>query len=946
MLEVGVQMSNTELKNIISLQGKWLYRLDPEDQGIKNQWFNETFEDKTLKLPGTLCENGIGKELEIDYEMTPSTVRSFRANYEYIGACWYQKKIIIPKEWANKRIHLFLERIILKSEVWVDDKYIGNMSSLVAAHEYDMTDAVSAVGEHTLTILIDNRDTFYLSTYGHSYTNETQTIWNGIVGQISLIAKENVYIDEIMVFTDEDDKNVNVKGLFKNYSKEKLSGYILFSIKEQNGNEIIADSAANFDIEEGESDFEYTLNVDKDITRWNEFTPKLYELAIKLNVPSKDAVDSKTNVVVFGFRNVKVKGRDILLNNKKVYLRGNLECCIHPLTGYPPCDVEYWRNIFHTVKSYGMNHIRFHSNCPPEAAFIAADEAGIYLQIEGPVWLDNWFMELGSHKEHYEFMPAEAERIIKRYSNHPSFCIFCNGNEFRGDFKLLHDIIAKTKKLRPDIIYTLTANYDRELDSEDDIFISVESDKHGMRGNRFREQMAKTISTDYSEAVRSRIIPLIAHEGGQYYVYPNIQDIPRFTGNLVPMNLMVIEKELEKKNMRPMIDKLVKSSGHFAARLYKEEIEAYMRTKNFGGFQLLGIQDFPGQCTATVGLLDSFWRSKNIVSETWFKEFCNAVVPLVKMDKRIFSNNELINAEVMVNQFTFEDINNANISWKIIYNDNHILAEDRFENITLKAGTQETIGYIKDIKLDSFYKPVQLKLSLEIENTEYHNSWDLWVFPDINPLDINNKIEDYGIKVVHEWNERVQKMLENGSKVLMIPKKEGFINRPTYEGAFYPIFWSPVFFKSKTPCGIYCNEHKAFEYFPTDRFSNYQWYHLLNNSFNFVIDHLQEDFTPIIEIIPNYYYNHRMTNLLEARVKNGILLICTIQLDEMENVNEANWFKYSLIEYLNKAEINDIKPLSAEQINSIFYSEKELEEEKDNAVTENFIEVTDGTTNL
>jgi hypothetical protein len=501
----------------------------------------------------------------------------------------------------------------------------------------------------------------------------------------------------------------------------------------------------------------------------------------------------------------------------------------------------------------------------------------------------------------------------------------------------LHNIISKVRKVRPDLIYTLTANYDRELDVEDDIFISVEADNHGMRGNGFREKMAETIATDYSDAVMSRNIPLIAHEGGQYCVYPNVLEIPNYTGNLVPMNLMVIRKELEKKNMRPMIDKFVMSSGQFAARLYKEEIEAYMRTVDFGGFQLLGIQDFPGQCTATVGLLDSFWKSKNIISENWFKEFCNAIVPLIKMEKRIFNNNEVISAEVMVNQFTFEDIHNANIRWQITYNDNQILAKGRFEDITLKAGSQETVGNIKDIKLDSFHEPVQLKLYIEIENTEYHNSWDLWVFPHIDSVNIDRKIEDYRIKVVHEWNELVQKMLNEGSKVLIIPKEESFINRPTYEGAFYPVFWSPVFFKSKTPCGIYCNEHKALQYFPTDRYSNYQWYHLLNNSFNFDIDHLQEDFIPIIDVIPNYYYNHRMTNLMEARVGNGILLICTMQLEEMEDLNEAKWLKYSLIEYLNKADINHIKQLSVQQINSIFYSEKNLEEEEINDNAENFI---------
>lgn len=929
-------MSKEEYRSTFDLQGEWFYRLDPEDQGNQQQWFNDTFEAEVVKLPGTLCENNIGTALDIDYEMTPTTIRSFRAKYEYIGACWYQKKITIPKGWSNKRVFLTMERVILKSEVWVDDQYIGSSSSLVSAHEYDLTDALSTGCEHTLTIMIDNRDRFYLSTYGHSYTNETQTIWNGIVGAFKLIAKESVYIDEMMVFTDEHTNDVCIKGLFKNYTKERLNSHIIVSITSQDSNDIIAEADRDFIIEAGESDFEYTLKINQSITHWNEFTPNIYQLSVCLSIDA-GTIDTQTNQVAFGFRNVKVKDRDILVNNKKVYLRGNLECCIHPLTGYPPCDVPYWVNLFNKVKAYGLNHIRFHSNCPPEAAFTAADQVGLYLQIEGPVWLDNWFMELGSHAEHYEFLPAEAKRIIKRYSNHPSFCIFCNGNEFRGDFKLLHDIIATVRAIRPDILYTLTANYDRVLDSEDDIFISVEADKQGMRGNRFRPQMAETISTDYSAAVDSRVIPLIAHEGGQYCVYPNVREIPNYTGNIVPMNLMVIRKDLEDKNMLHNVDKWVMSSGQFAARLYKEEIEAYMRTVDFGGFQLLGIQDFPGQCTATVGLLDTFWDSKNILSPAEFKTFCNVVVPLVKMEQRVFTNHQRIKAQVLVSQFTLCDLTDVTIGWTIQYDDEQILAKGSFNNLTLKAGSQQTVGYINDISLEAFDEPTQLKLLVSIEQTDYHNSWDLWVFPDIDAKTINSKIDDYGIKVVYEWNETVQAMLQKGAKILLIPKKESFINRPTYEGAFYPVFWSPVFFNSKTPCGIYCNEHKALRYFPTDQFSNYQWYPLLNHSFNFDIDHLPEEITAIIEAIPNYYYNHRMTNLLEINVKGAMLLICTMQLDEIEQSNEAKWLKYSLLEYLNTVDIDKIQSLSIEQVNSIFYSENVLQDEKNSDNKENFI---------
>lgn len=885
-----------------------------------------------MNLPGTLCENNIGKKLETDYELTPDNVRCLRPKYNYIGACWYQRKITIPKEWENKKVFLFLERIILKSEVWIDDNYIGNTSSLVSGHTYDLTDFVKANCEHTLTVLIDNRDTFYLSTYGHSYTNESQTIWNGIVGDISIFCEEKIHLDDIIIITYEDNKEALVKGVIKNDTGNNVRTKISFSIDDTDNKENIANSVLDIDVLEKSVNFEHIIKIEKDVINWNEFTPKTYKLTTNVNYG-----ENNKKVICFGFRTVKTKDRDILLNNKKIYLRGNLECCVHPLTGYPPCDEDYWINIFKTIKDYGMNHIRFHSNCPPEAAFFAADKVGVYLQPEGPVWLDNWFMELGSHKEHYEFMPLEARRIITKYSNHPSFVIFCNGNEFRGDFSLLHNIIEDVRKIRPDIIYTLTANYDRPLDNEDDVFIAVEADKKGMRGNRFYPKMAQTIMTDYSEAVKSRNIPLIAHESGQYSVYPNIKEIPEYNGNLVPINFMAIEKDLEKKNMLPMIDKFVKSSGDFSARLYKEEIESYLRTVGYAGFQLLGIHDFPGQCTATIGLLDSFWKSKNIITPKWFKSFCNDIVLLMKTEKRIYNSDELFSAELMVAQFANSDISDIKIIYSLIDENNVTVTEGFFDNLTICSGTQDVIGEIKEISLSKFKNPTKMTFSVKIENSEYANAWEIWVFPNIENEIIEKKIKEHDIKIFYKWSEEVEKMLKNGEKVLLIPERESFINRPTYDGDFYPVFWSPVFFNKKTPCGMYINESDAFNYFATEKYSNYQWYNLLKDSYNFDVDNLPLDFKPIIEVIPNYYYNHRMTNLIEAKVLNGTLIVCSIDLDKLNDFNEAKWLKYSIIEHLNSVDANSLSNITLEAAKNIFISDILIEDEKQNNSSENFI---------
>lgn len=928
-------MSEDKLYSI-SLAGEWAYRLDPEDKGINEKWFEADLQD-VLMLPGTLAENCVGKPIKPDYKMNPANIRSWKPKYEYVGACWYQKKIKIPELWKGKRLSLSLERIIEKSTVWFDGKLIGSITSLIAPHRYELVQVADAGSEHTLTIMIDNRDCFHLGIYGHSYTNETQTIWNGIVGKLQLIAEEKVSLRDIRVFAEKreeaDGANVRISAVIENTTAVEINTFLNIRIREKASEKIVFISEAEITAKPGISDIEIPCAIESKVNCWDEFDPFLYEAVIDLNTVETDSCIK----VTFGFRKLEVDDGILKLNGRRIFLRGNLENCIHPQTGYPPCDVEYWKTLLGKVKSYGLNHLRFHSNCPPEAAFEAADEVGVYLQIEGPIWLDEWFIGLGTHKEHYEFMPAEAKRVIENYGNHPSFCIYSNGNELRGDFGLMHDTIEMLRKIRPDILYTLTSNFDRPLDSEDDIFVSVEADKKGMRGNRFKPEMAQTINTDYSDAVESRKIPLVGHESGQFFNYPDIKNIEKFTGCIEPLNYEVIKKDLESCGLIGQADKYAKASGTLALRLYKEEIEAYLRTVGFGGFQLLGIQDFPGQCTATVGILDAFWDSKGLITAEDFRKFCSEVVPLIKTEKRVYSNNDRLVAEVMIANFSQNDLK-GDIYWELTNDSGNKFASGSFSSVTIKTGTQSFLGSTGDIDLSQFVKPAGLKLTVGISKTDYMNSWDLWVFPDITSDRTEEYVKETGIKVFHEWEADIEERLLRGERILLIPSKDSFINRTIYQSQFYPVFWSPVFTNSKKPCGLYINKQQPFGVFPTDCFANYQWYSLLEHSFNIDIDYLPESFDPIIDIVPNYYYNHRLTNLLEAKVGEGLLLICTMQLDDCTAGDVGRWLKYSLLDYMSKLDIKDIKGLSFDQIKAFFKREKLIEDIREPFAKEDFID--------
>lgn len=293
-----------------------------------------------------------------------------------------------------------------------------------------------------------------------------------------------------------------------------------------------------------------------------------------------------------------------------MFLRGTLECCIFPLTGYPPTTKEGWLKVFRSAKEWGLNHLRFHSWCPPKAAFEVADSLGFYLQVELPLWS----LTVGENPEMNQFLYNEAKRILSEYGNHPSFCFLSLGNELQPDFEFLGGLLDSVKALDSRHLYTTTSfTFEKDMAiglSRTMISLSLNGLKRlGARTRSFDVEMPN-FNKDYSASVDSMPVPVITHEIGQYAVYPDLKEIEKYTGVLEPLNFKGVKQELENKNLLEKADDYLSASGHLAAILYKEEIERAMKTPGISGFQLLDLHDFPGQGTALVGLLNAFGKAK------------------------------------------------------------------------------------------------------------------------------------------------------------------------------------------------------------------------------------------------------------------------------------------------------------------------------------------------
>ncbi|MBC7627439.1 glycoside hydrolase family 2 TIM barrel-domain containing protein, partial [Ferruginibacter sp.] len=591
--------------------------------------------------------------------------------------------------------------------------------------------------------------------------------------------------------------------------------------------------------------------------------------------------------------------------------RGTLECSIFPKLGHAPMEKNGWRKVFQTAKTYGLNHLRFHSWCPPAAAFEVADELGFYLQIELPAWT----YKIGQDKLADNFLQAEAKRIIQYYGNHPSFCFWSMGNEMQGNMQWLSDEVMALKAIDKRRLYTTTTftfeeGFGKWPVPADDYFITQYTKKGWVRGQGIFDTEAPSFNKDYTSAMDSLPVPLITHEVGQYAVYPNMKEVSKYTGVLKPVNFIAVKNDLIKKNLLSLANDFTKASGKLAVLLYKEEIERALKTHDISGFQLLDLHDFPGQGTALVGILDAFWESKGLITPDKFREFCSSVVPLVRFQKATYTNDETFSASVEVANFSTAAIKQASVSWQIATNDKQIIAKGRWTPSTIEIGNGITLGNIT-ASLNKISTAQKLTLTVSIENTNYTNSWNIWVYPRKLPQ------ENSAVVFTADYTEAIN-ALNEGKTVLLNPAKEK-ING--VEGKFVQVFWSPVHFPNQPgTMGLLVNPaHPAFAHFPTDEYTNWQWWDLCKNSTTLVLDSVGINPSAIVlRDIDNFFKNRNMASIIEAKVGKGKLLLCTMDIEhDLEKRPVAAQLKYSLLQYMGGNKFNPVTNLNENNLKKI-----------------------------
>lgn len=898
----------------LSLSGNWRCRLT----GAR---------DVSAHLPGSLAVQHIGDEVTPE---TPWTGTIFnRVSFEspdyapyrepgnlklpfwlqpekvYVGEAVYEREIDIPAAWTGKRVVLTLEHPHWFTRVWLDDQEIGAGDSLSIPHRFELGNSLTA-GTHRLTIRIDNRIHIAVGENAHSVSDHTQGNWNGIIGRIELSAHEATWFDDVQVHPNVAALSVLISG--------QIGGATTgCTVSIAVGSAPVVSVTVKPD---GSFSAEYPLGPDAAL--WSEFDPALHTLTATL-VCGSSLVESRT--VRFGLREISTAGTQFHLNSRPIFLRGTLECCIFPLTGHPPMDVESWRRVLQVVKDHGLNHVRFHSWCPPEAAFAAGDELGLYFQVEVATWPNSVAVEAGKSRAGIgdgntvdAWIYDETARILREYGNHACFVFLAAGNEPGGPrhAEFLNTWVAHCRGLDARRLYTGAAGWPELPDNQFHV-IPEPRGHQWLDGLKSRmNALPPSTAVDYRESIVKRTVPLVSHEIGQWCSYPPLRDAEKYTGHLKPRNYEIFAASLAANGMAGQLDDFVSASGKLQTLCYREEIEAALRTPGMGGFQLLDLRDFPGQGTATVGVLNAFWESKGYVTAEQFRRFCAPTVLLARLPKRVFTAGETFRAQIDIAHFGTAELENASVSWRLVADDGTTLGCGSLSAPRIPFGSGIPLGEFS-VDLTAVAGPIRANLIVELAGTSISNDWAVWIYPRV--IDATPAPD---IAVVSRLTAEAQAILQQGGKVLLTLPARSPDQPADIELGFTPIFWNTWCTKGQAPhtLGILCDPaHPALAAFTSTSHTDWNWWYPLHRATPLILDGLPRALRPIVQVIDDWYTNRRLGLVIECKVGRGRLLLCGMDVTKDDPVSRQ--LLASLLRYMRDSAFAPSTTLEVSQVKGL-----------------------------
>ncbi|MDI9498784.1 MAG: hypothetical protein QM270_09935 [Bacillota bacterium] len=861
-----------------------------------------------FELPGTTDSNRIGLALE-----PREILKNLHRRREFMGRLWLRRTIDIGDAAANRPLAFRFERVCWTSALFIDGVRAGSCDLLNAPHVYELPAGLPA-DEHELLLVFDNSNSarpwyseaeadllllpddpdpelrppapeaadaaaqrhrdlssarsekMWLHIGGHHTLFLMDTNWCGAIGRVELEVRERQFIRHLDIHALPDQSEAMLELELVNSEAADRMLLLQWTIAALDGGTGGGTGQQAVSLEAGrESRLRLPLDLAVRLRPWSDREPCLYRLELSLTSPLH-AMPPQHHELIFGARELCADGHRLLLNGRRIFLRGTLEDHTFPLTLAPAMDEAWWERTLSTVRDYGLNHIRFHSWCPPAAALAAADRLGILLQAELP---GSSCPEREETAAERDFLDRSLEALLREYGSHASFAFASMGNEqlvtsnrqvFEAHGAVLAARVAYAQTTDPRQLYTATS-HPWTAGRPDDFYVSSWTPRGEQRraswlcnGSWFQYESAEdgflagirwggsdprltsrwcrrrpNSLHSYDEGLTGTEAVFVAHELGQWAVFPDVREIPHYTGVLEATNLASIRERLRAHGQLGLSSDYVTASGALSARLMKAELETCLRSERLSGFQELRLFDYPGQGTSTVGLLNAFWQTKNLLSPAAHRRFCGDRVLLARFADYILTERSVLAVTVQLADYTGTALTGAGLGWRLV--DQATGAAIAGGQLALAEPLVVTgpadLAEIAWQHWPAWSAPRALTLELRLSATApdgepvlVENSWPLWFFPTASPAApaaesiTVDSLADLAAALDHE--PRIRFRFAADPDVRALP------------AVFTTTFWNPNMKRQVGTYGLLVRpEHPLLAGFPTAGHTDWQWWALL-----------------------------------------------------------------------------------------------------------------------
>lgn len=899
---------------VLNLDGVWHFATDPDRVGEKEQWFRPDANWPVMPRPGDAPEANGSIRVPGIWDNQGYGTETPKVRHNFVGLGWYRRTIAVPADWAGRRVFLSIGGVHRYAKVWVNGHYLGEHIGYLSEFEFDVTEQVKPGQTATVIIQVDSKQRWEVDTLfgAPDLADYMDVAWGGIWGHVRLEGRAPVWLSDLFLQPSVRESTCTASAVLQGEAGQARS--VKLEVLDRSG-KVAGQAQRRLEPPLTSGATVQATAAIPGAELWSPDQPALYRARLTLlgSDGPLDQIEGR-----FGMRELRLDGPYVLLNGKRLFLRGYGDDHIYPEQMAMPADKELHLQRLRLIKSYGFNHVRHHSTIMPPEYYDACDEVGIMPTAEFPIAYDsflpggeNWKKNVRPDTDAgpaWETYKREWAAAIKRHRNHPSIFAWVMGNELWNGIPLRHEFRRIARELDPARPF---ADTDGVTEMWQHIF-DPKNDRDTLDLYFLMFDVGRN-PLDLPDKFKSPrpIKPIISHESGNYVTFSRPDGADAFQHSIKPFWMTDGRTKLERLGLLGEAPQWAAKSDRLYLLLHKTNLEALRKNPFISGYHWWLFQDY---WTTANGLVDHNFRPKVITIEE-VRRFNNDVVLLQTGMDLTYRGGSALKTKLLVSNFSSESLGEGQCSWQVLA-DGRVIAQEQSEAVRVGQGELAEVAQV-EATLPEVAAPTRLELRAELYGSpgaalqRWQNDWTAWVYPRSNrppaesvpvygsaaqlkrwpdlgiaPIPKGATLPSRAVYLTARLDRRILAAVERGASLVLLQGGRVFNSRPlTYRSSW----WKAGDDLNANLCGTFVYDHPVTRQMAPDGWCDAGWFDLIEGGRKIVLEGFPARPHVIIRALPSLQAVQDEALLFEVGLGEGSMLVSGFNHERAKVRPESDW---------------------------------------------------------